>query len=245
MAPRETGFLNRDGYTVYVPRDFDPARAWPVILFLHGAGERGIDGLRPTQIGMGAAIRSNPELVPAIVVFPQVPHDQRWIGVPADNAMRALDAAMKEFHGDPHHVYLTGLSMGAYGVWHLALAHPDRFAALVVVCGGLLPHPTATSVARSPLIPEDADPYAYVSHALRHLPIRIFHGTIDPIIPVEESRRMAAALRDEGADVEYTEYPDVAHNAWERAYSPELLAWMLGRAGLPARSRRTSRPATE
>src|SRR5215469_6471616 len=71
MRTRETGFLNRDGYMVYVPRDFDPARAWPVILFLHGAGERGTDGLRPTQIGMGAAIRSNAELVQAIVVFPQ------------------------------------------------------------------------------------------------------------------------------------------------------------------------------
>jgi len=228
MAPRETGFLNREGYCVYVPRDFDPARAWPVILFLHGAGERGTDGLRPTQIGMGAAIRASSEHVPAIVVFPQVPPEQRWIGKPADAAMRALDAAMKEFHGDPHRVYLTGLSMGGYGTWHLALAHPDRFAALVVVCGGLLPHATATSVARSPLIPDGIDSYRYVAHALRHIPIRIFHGAADPVIPVEESRRMAEELRREGADVEYTEYPDVGHNAWERAYADaELAAWLF------------------
>jgi predicted peptidase len=227
MAPRETGFLNRDGFMVYVPRGFDPARPWPVILFLHGAGERGVDGLRPTQIGMGPAIRSHPELVQAIVVFPQVPPDQRWIGAPAENAMHALDAAIREFHGDPHRVYLTGLSMGGYGVWHLALAHPDRFAALLVVCGGLLPHPTATSVARSPLVPADADPYPYVAHALRRIPIRIFHGTIDPVIPVEESRQMFAALRAEGADVDYTEYPEMGHNAWDRAYSPDLLRWLF------------------
>ena len=228
MAPRETGFLNRDGYSVYVPRNFDPAHAWPVILFLHGAGERGSDGLRPTQIGIGAAIRANPDRIPAIVVFPQVPLEQRWIGAPADNAMRALDAAMKEFHGDPHRVYLTGLSMGGYGTWHLALAHPGRFAALVVVCGGLLPHSTTTSVQRSPLIPPDVDPYAYVAHPLRHIPIRIFHGAIDPVIPVEESRQMAEALRREGADVAYTEYPDVGHNAWERAYAdPEMAAWLF------------------
>ena len=142
--------------------------------------------------------------------------------------MRMVDAAIEEHDGDPRRVYVTGLSMGGYGTWHLALAHPHRFSALAVVCGGLLPHATAPSVAKSPLIPDDADPYRYVAHALRHIPIRIFHGALDPVIPVEESRRMFGALQEEGADVAYTEYPDVGHNAWERAYSPELIAWMLG-----------------
>lgn len=240
MAPApETGFLNRTvringtvyPYAVYVPRDFDASRSWPVILFLHGSGERGSDGLRPTQIGIGASIRFDPSRVPAIVVFPQCPTDLRWTGDPAQAAMAALDSAMKEFHGDPHRTYLTGLSMGGYGTIHLALAHPDRFAALVIVCGGLLPHSTTTSVVKSPLIPPDVDPYAFVAHALRSIPIWIFHGTDDPVIPVEEGRHLEEALKDAGGNVRYIEYPGVGHNAWDRAYGEgELWKWLFAQS---------------
>lgn len=236
MPPRETGFLNRTvsagghqyPYVVYVPRDFDPHRRWPVILFLHGSGERGADGVRATQIGVAAAIRSHPERVPAIAVFPQAPAESRWLGEPADAAMLALDHAIAEFHGDPKRVYLTGLSMGGYGTYHLALAHPDRFAALVVVCGGLLPHESTTAVQQSPLTKDAQDPYAFTAHALRRFPIRIFHGDADTTVPVTESRRMAGALQREGADVRYTEYPGVGHNSWERAYADEdLWRWLF------------------
>lgn len=233
-----TGFLDRSvtihgttyPYAVYVPRDYDPSRAWPVILFLHGAGERGNDGLRSTAVGLGNAIRFAPDRFPAIVVFPQAPTETRWLGDPADAAMLALDQSMRELHGDPDRVYLTGLSMGGYGTWHLAMAHPDRWAALAVVCGGLVPHPTTTSVRRSPLLPpEPADPYPFAAHALRALPIRIFHGADDQTIPAEESRRMFAELQKEGApDVQYTEYPGVGHDAWTRAYGEaELWKWMF------------------
>jgi predicted peptidase len=236
MPPAEHGFLMRSvtsngtayPYSVYVPRTFDPSKRWPVVLFLHGAGERGTDGLRSTQIGAGAAIRSSPERVPAIVVFPQAPSDSRWLGEPADAAMAALEKSIIEFHGDRSRLYLTGLSMGGYGTWHLALAHPDLFAALVVVCGGLLPHETATSVRQSPLTIGQDDPYAFTAHALRRLPIRIFHGDADPIIPVVESRRMAENLTREGADVAYVEYPGVGHNAWERAFGDAgIWEWLL------------------
>jgi predicted peptidase len=236
MPPRETGFLIRSvtvhgttyPYTVYVPHSFDPSKRWPVILFLHGSGERGTDGLRVTQIGVAAAIRANPERVPAIVVFPQAPLDSRWLGDPADAAMAALGRSMAEFHGDPVRIYLTGLSMGGYGTYHLALAHPDRFAALVIVCGGLLPHETTTAVQQSPLTMGAADPYAFTAHALRRFPIRIFHGDADPVIPVAESRRMAEELKREGADVQYVEYPGVGHNAWERAYGDAgLWEWLF------------------
>lgn len=238
MPKHETGFLNRSvraggvdyPYVVYVPRDFDARKRWPVILFLHGSGERGRDGLRATQIGVGAAIRAHPEWVPAIAVFPQAPADSRWLDGPADAAMMALDRAMAEFHGDPARVYLTGLSMGGYGTYHLALAHPGRFAAVVVVCGGLFPHPTTTAVQQSPLTKGAPDPYAFTAHALRDVPIRIFHGSADPIIPVDESRKMAEALRREGADVAYTEYPGVGHDAWTHAYSDESLwRWLFAR----------------
>jgi len=213
---------------VYVPRAFDASKRWPVILFLHGSGERGSDGLRATQIGVAAAIRANPDRVPAIVVFPQAPADSRWLGAPVDAAMAALEKSIAEFHGDRSRVYLTGLSMGGYGTYHLALAYPDTFAALAVVCGGLLPHETTTAVRRSPLTMGAADPYAFTAHALRHLPIRLFHGDADPVIPVSESRMMAEALKREGADVRYAEFPGVGHNAWDRAYGDaEFWEWLF------------------
>ncbi len=236
MTPHETGFLIRSvtvrgtayPYTVYVPRAFDASKSWPVILFLHGSGERGADGLKSTQIGVGAAIRANPDRVPAIAVFPQAPADSRWLGDPADAAMAALDQSIKEFNGDRSRIYLTGLSMGGYGTWHLALAHPDTFAALVIVCGGLLPHETTTAVQQSPLTTGQGDPYAFTAHALRHLPIRMFHGDADPVIPVTESRRMSEALKAEGADVAYVELAGVGHNAWDRAYGDAALwQWLF------------------
>jgi predicted peptidase len=236
MAPHETGFLLRSvvvgghsyPYSIYVPQSYAPSKRWPVVLFLHGSGERGSDGLRSTQIGAAAAIRANPERVPAIVVFPQAPLETRWLGEPADAAMAALHAAMKEFRGDPDRVYLTGLSMGGYGTYHLALAHPATFAALVVVCGGLLPHATTTAVQQSPLTMAAPDPYAFTAHAIRKFPIWICHGDADPVIPVDESRRMVALLRAEGADVHYNEYAGVGHNAWDRAYGDaEMWRWLF------------------
>jgi predicted peptidase len=231
MRPRETGFLIRTvvvggttyPYSVYVPLGFDESKRWPVILFLHGSGERGMDGLRSTQIGVAAAIRANPERVPAVVVFPQAPADSRWLGEPADAAMAALEKSIIEFHGDRTRLYLTGLSMGGYGTYHLALDHPNTWAALVVVCGGLLPHETTTAVQQSPLTMSASDPYGFTARALRHIPIRLFHGDADPVIPVSESRRMGEALKLEGADVQYVEFPGVGHNAWERAYGDEAL----------------------
>ena len=240
MPPVQEGFLDRSvtlgntryPYIVYVPRDYTPKKAWPVVLFLHGSGERGTDGVRATQIGAGAAIRSTPERVEAIVVFPQAPADSRWLDEPADAAMAALDHVQHEFDTDPHRVYLTGLSMGGYGAWHLAMAHPKRWAALVVVCGGLLPHETTTAVRQSPLNAGAADPYAFTAHAVRDLPVWIFHGTDDLVIPVDESRHMHDSLvQEHAADVRYTEYPGVGHNAWEKAYGdPAMWSWLLGQA---------------
>jgi predicted peptidase len=236
MTTHETGFLIRSvtvrgtayPYSVYVPRAFDASKSWPVILFLHGSGERGKDGLKSTQIGVAAAIRANPDRVPAIVLFPQAPVESRWLGEPAEAAMAALEASIAEFHGDRSRLYLTGLSMGGYGTWHLALAHPDTFAALVIVCGGLLPHETTTAVHQSPLTKGQGDPYAFTAHALRTLPIRMFHGDADPVIPVSESRRLAEALKNEAADATLVEFAGVGHNAWDRAFGDaELWRWLF------------------
>ena len=135
----ETGFLDRSitvggrsyHYQVYVPADYASKSNWPAILFLHGAGERGNDGLLQTAVGLGAAIRQNPSRYPAIVVFPQAPPDSQWVGTPADMAVGALQQTMREFHVDASRVYLTGLSMGGHGTWYVAYRHPELFAAVV------------------------------------------------------------------------------------------------------------------
>lgn len=231
----ETGFLNRTvdhagrtyRYVVYVP-DSDRTRMLPVVLFLHGAGERGDDGLRQTAVGLGSAIRWNPERFPMIVVMPQAPAETQWLADSATAAMIALDAATREFRGDPSRTYLTGLSLGGYGTWHLAMAHPGRFAALVPVCGGILKPETAESVRQSPLTAGAADPYAVTAERVRAVPAWIFHGAEDKTIPPSESRRMYAELQKLGADVRYTEFPGVGHNAWDPAYgNAELWTWLL------------------
>lgn len=232
----QTGFLDRTvtvgatsyPYVVYIPREWTPARSWPVVLFLHGAGERGSDGRRQMQIGAAAAIHSAPERVPALVVLPQAPADERWIGPPADAAMKALEEVVREYRGDRERIYLTGLSLGGFGTWHLALAHPRVFAALVPVCGGIVPNGSATSVRQSPLTMAAADPHAFTAERLRHIPIWMFHGSEDTVIHPSESRKMHEALRAAGAEVRYTEYEKVGHDAWNRAYDDaEMWTWLF------------------
>jgi predicted peptidase len=230
----ETGFLDRslhlDGaehaYQVYVPRTFDPSRAWPVILALHGSGERGRDGILQTEIGLGGALRRYAERYPAVVVLPQAPPDGTWQGPGARLALAALDATLAEFPVDSTRVYLTGLSMGGNGAWYLAYHHPERFAALVVVCGWI----NERRGGLYPAIPPGSasDPFADVARRVAHLPIWIFHGDADDVVPVAESRGMAAALEAIGADVRYTEFPGVGHGAWGPAYGlEELPVWLF------------------
>src|SRR5439155_1277158 len=121
---------------------------------LHGAGERGADGDLQTMVGLGPVVKGRAESFPAVVVLPQAPRDSVWSGAPARAAMQALDAALREFRGDSARVYLTGLSMGGYGTWQLALEHPGRFAALVPICGGIR-SPSALASIRVAGVPAD------------------------------------------------------------------------------------------
>lgn len=231
----QTGFLDRvanvEGqdfrYQVYVPSAYEDVDSWPVILFLHGAGERGSDGLLQTAVGLGDAVRRDPERYPAIIVFPQVPRDSQWVGVPGDAAMKALDQTMAEFQTDPDRVYLTGLSMGGRGTWYLAYRHPERFAAIAPICGWVSERRSAQWPG--PVVPaEDGEPFSALARRLNHVPTWIFHGEVDAVVPVEESRKAAAALEAEGADVRYTEFLGVNHNSWDAAYaSPEFSTWLL------------------
>ncbi|MGH7539485.1 MAG: alpha/beta hydrolase-fold protein, partial [Gemmatimonadota bacterium] len=230
-----TGFLDRvvamDGhdypYQVYVPSAYEATESWPVILFLHGAGERGSDGLLQTAVGLAPAIRRDAARYPAIVVFPQSPRDSLWTGTPAQAAMAALERTMEEFSVDPDRVYLTGLSMGGHGTWYLAYRHPERFAAVVPICAWVRPRPDVPR-ASSVVPPEDGEPFEVLARRLRDVPIWIFHGEVDRVVPVEESREAAAALEAAGADVRYTELLGVDHDSWDAAYgSPELTTWLF------------------
>lgn len=219
----------RTAYQVFVPAA-DAPRPLPVVLFLHGSGERGDDGARQTTAGLGPYLRSRGHDLPALVVFPQSPEGRSWEDGVADMAMAVLGAATSEFEGDPRRTSLTGMSRGGYGTWSLALRAPDRFAALVPVCGGITPPGTRPGLERLEVSAVRAadDPFADAARRLRHIPGWIFHGARDDVIPPQQSRRMYAALRDAGADVRYSEFPDADHNSWDSAYAmPALWDWLL------------------
>jgi predicted peptidase len=235
-ASHETGFLNRtvtvDGttyrYVVYVPMDWTAEKRWPIVLFLHGAGERGDEGLAQSDIGLGSAIRKHPDRFPAVVVMPQCRRESWWQAPAMEaQALAALDAASKEFNGDPDRTYLTGLSMGGYGSWDVAAKYPDRFAAIAVVCGGIRLPARLAALSGVPQQPED--PYADTAKKVASLPVWVFHGGADPTVPVTESRKMVEALKALNADVRYTEYEGVGHNSWDKAYNePEFPTWLFG-----------------
>lgn len=213
-------------YQVFVPGPSAGDRPRPVMLFLHGSGERGDDGRKPTLVGVGPHLRAHADTFPAIAVFPQAPEGSEWRDA-ADVAMAALDAATREFGGDPDRTWLTGLSMGGYGAWELALAHPGRFAAVVPVCGGITAPAHRPRLYVAAVAGED-DPFAAAAARLVDTPVWIFHGARDDLVLPEQSRRMAAALEAAGArDARYTEFPDANHNSWDPAYAtPELWAWL-------------------
>jgi predicted peptidase len=197
-------------YTVYVPEGYDGTKTFPAILFLHGAGERGDDGVTPAQVGIGPAILNRPGGIPAIVVMPQA--RQTWSADSADGvaALQALDEVMRDYKVDPKRVVLTGLSMGGRGSWDIGTAHPERFAAVVPICG--------------PGDPETAD-------RLKGLPVWTFCGDADRDETVLNLRTMVETLRNAGNPAKLTEYRAVGHNSWDRAYNnPELIGWMLAQA---------------
>ncbi|HXN16683.1 MAG TPA: prolyl oligopeptidase family serine peptidase [Usitatibacter sp.] len=227
----ETGFLNRSvsiegsmhRYQVYVPARYRASVAWPVILFLHGSGESGTDGLLQTEVGLGTALRRYPDRYPAIVVFPQTPSDKSGNAVITKIALAALDKTLHEFATDASRVYLTGLSMGGGGAWYLAYRHPERFAALVPICARV----AIAGESASEVIPGESA-YQRLAKRLRKLPVWIYHGDSDTVVPVAESRQAFAALKAAGGDVRYTEIAGGNHNAWDTAYQSEQLpAWLL------------------
>jgi len=196
-----------------------------VILFLHGAGERGSDNLRQTRVGLGPVVVRNSRGFPAIVVMPQCRRGAWWNDSTMEKVvMGSLEQTVEEYGGDRKRIYLTGLSMGGYGTFYFGAKYPEEFAALVPICGGVVP---PRELRRS-----DPDQlrsrYLDVARAVKGIPIWMFHGADDYRVPVSESRQMERALNEVGAEVRYTEYEGVGHNSWDRAYGEaELFPWML------------------
>ena len=239
----DTGFLDRKvtvgsaayRYQVYVPADFTPGRKWPVIVFLHGNGAHGVDGLRQTDTGLASVIRRDRARVPAIVVFPQANPGSRWSSpVMHEQILACLDAAAREFNGDADRFYLIGYSMGGQGVLRLLSRWPNRFAALVDISGTVIAKsPSATNEqvaldAQTHPFLTAPDIYRALAQVIAGTPIWIFHGDADASVPVEQSRQLVSALKSAGATVRYTEYAGAGHSIEERALSEaELLPWLL------------------
>ncbi len=237
FAKTETGFLNRTAtigkttyrYQVYVPANWNKNQKWPILLFLHGAGERGEDGFLQTNTGIGTAIRLKNERFPAIIVLPQCRKDVWWTAPDMEaQALKALEQSTKEFNGDTQRTYLTGLSMGGYGSWAIASKYPNKFAALTIICGGVKIPERLRNLPGMPMQPEGVDVYAECARKIGKTPTWIFHGDKDAAVPVEESRKMNEALKAAGGQVKYTEYPGINHNSWDKAYAEaDLMTWML------------------
>ena len=189
----------------YLPSDYDvdPQRRWPLLVFLHGAGERGDDLEILKRHGPPKLIEQGREF-PFVIVSPQCPVNERW-NLYALEAL--IEQVVRDHRIDPDRVYLTGLSMGGFGVWGLALRHPERYAAVVPICGG---------------------GEARYAAALRDLPVWAFHGDLDPIVPLQRTQEMIDAIRAAGGSPWLTIYPGVAHDSWTPTYdNPEVFAWLL------------------
>jgi predicted peptidase len=196
-------------FVIFVPQKAEtPA---PIILSLHGSGERGTNVLDPVLQGLGPAVWKQRNAFPAYVVFPQCRPEGNWKadGADANRALAMLKQIQDEFGTDPDRVYLTGLSMGGSGTWSLAEKYPDKWAAIVPMC------------SRGKV--ELAEEFAKAK-----LPIWNFCGDQDRPETVEFNRQMHEALTRAGAHDHYTEYPGVGHNCWDKAYSEEkLYTWMF------------------
>lgn len=220
---------NEYRFRVFTPKGWSKKKKSPVVLFLHGAGERGDDNLAQTRAGIGPAILRQQESLPFIVVLPQCPRNRWWTEPDMQaQALKALDQTVKEFNGDPKRTYLTGLSMGGYGAWVMAAGNPSLFAAVAVVCGGVRPPPRVSVPQPADGLAASADPYGAVAAKVGKTPVWVFHGGADPVVPVSESRKMVEAIKAAGGGVRYNEYEGVGHNSWDKAYAEaELFPWML------------------
>jgi len=192
-------------YLLYLPDGYDTGdgKEWPLLLFLHGRGERG-DDLEKVKLHGPPKLIAGGKQFPFIVVAPQCPLEHWWSAV---LAKPVLDEAIGAHAVDEDRVYVTGMSMGGFGTWELAVRHPEIFAAAAPVCGGGSP--------------------AFAAN-MKRLPLWVFHGAKDELVPIGESERMVKAVEEAGGNVKFTVYPEAGHDAWTETYNnPELYEWFL------------------
>jgi predicted peptidase len=205
-------------YRLLKPENCDAQKAYPLVLFLHGMGERGSDNSAQLINGVSEFF-ANPEArskFPCFAVIPQCPGNDYWsswepgaVGLsrPARAALDVVAAIQKEFNIDDDRLYIGGLSMGGFGTWDIVTAHPHMFAAAFPICGGGDPSKAAQLV---------------------DLPIWAFHGGNDDVVDPNLSRNMIKAIEEAGGHPKYTEYPGVGHDSWSHAFKePGLLEWLF------------------
>ena len=199
-------------YVLFVPHGYTGDKEFPLILFLHGAGERGDDGQLPVMQGIangGIKFKDGEKKFPFFVIFPQCKKNSNWKADGPDGmrALAILAEVQKAYKIDDKRLYLTGLSMGGFGTWHTAFLHPNKFAAIAPICGG-------------------GDPKA--AESIKHIPCWCFCGDKDNPKLLQGCRDMVEALKKAGGNPRYTEFPFVGHNSWDPAYvTPELYSWFL------------------
>ncbi len=202
ISKREPGVQLK--YLLYLPNGYDKdvQKPWPVLLFLHGAGERG-DSLDLVKMHGPPKIVEKKDL-PFLVVSPQCPANQWWSpGI----LKELLDEILATYRTDINRIYLTGLSMGGFGTWNLSMEYPDMFAALAPICGG-------------------GDPSQV--EKIKHIPVWVFHGAKDPVVSIERSEEMVNALKKINGNVKFTVYPEATHDSWTETYNNEkLYEWLL------------------
>lgn len=196
-------------YLLHLPEGYekDSPKKWPLILFLHGAGERGNDIELVKIHGIPKIAEQDPKF-PFIAISPQCPKHSYW-EAEQDAVMALLDEITANYNVNAKQIYMTGLSMGGQGTWHLAAEYPGRFAAIAPICGG-------------------GDPERI--NTLKGTPVWVFHGAKDSVVPLAASEKMVDTLRANSGDrdVKFTIYPDLNHDSWSKTYSnPELYAWLL------------------
>lgn len=230
----EQGTLHK--YVLFVPHGYTPDQQWPAILYLHGAGECGTDGLKPTAMGIGPYVKEREANFPFFVLFPQC-EDQsgriltRWNPDTADSqrALKILEEVQKQYSIDSKRMILTGWSMGGYGAWNHWVADPQRWSAVVPIAGGML---DPTLLTKDPA-------------KLQGSRIWAFHGALDNLIHNKESVRVIEALKQTPAQVTYTELPNGDHGIWRQIYaSDELYRWMKAPESTPNPEAVTSIPLT-
>jgi len=192
-------------YLLFLPESYGQKdHRWPMILFLHGAGERGDDLELVKKHGPPKIVEQRKDF-PFIVVSPQCPGASWWTDE-IEVLINLLDDIVARYEVDTTRIYLTGLSMGGYGTWALAWMYPQRFAAIAPICGG----------------------YPFMAERLQNVPVWAFHGAKDNLVPVKESEEMVQAIKAAGGDAKLTVYPDAGHDSWTATYNnQELYDWLL------------------